>query len=480
MRLRFFVSLLCCLLVGSFLAACALGGGTGQSNAPILSPTGGGGNQMSTPTANSLHSAGEMRQVIIDTDMAVDDWMAILYLLHRPDVNVAAITVAGTGEAHCAAGVRNALKLVALAEHAPIPVACGRETPLQGNHVFPQGWRDFVDSLAGISLADGSNPNTDMNAVQLLTQILQASPAKVDLLTLGPLTNPAEAFQATPGLVNSIEAVTIMGGAVNVLGNVGSDVPGNTAAEWNIYIDPHAANIVLASGISVTLVGLDATNHAILTMDFLQQLQSAQLTPTSVFIYSVLSQMRAMIRSESYYFWDPLAAGILVDESLATYQDYSLCVVEEEGPESGRTVVRDGCPSTRVAVSADRVRFEQQFLETLNSPFAEDTGGLSLSTGAWTGTARNGDFEMEVTVSVSEVCQPGAVCAHFDIPSLPCSGDFSFVGMTEGMYQFQAVNQQGTCGAGQDFLQPQADGTLIYVSKGDYGETRGILQEVHP
>ncbi|HEX7567723.1 MAG TPA: nucleoside hydrolase, partial [Anaerolineaceae bacterium] len=231
-----------------------------------------------TPTSAIYHtqpSTGLMT-VIIDTDMARDDWMAILYLLNRPDVDVKAITVTGTGEAHCVPGVRNALRLVALAGYHPIPVACGREAPLQGNHVYPQAWRDLVDNLVGLTLPDGTNPDPGVDAVQLLTQIVQSSPEKVKILALGPLTNLAEAFQAAPGLVDNIGWIYIMGGAVHVPGNLRADVSGNTTAEWNIYIDPRAANIVFDSGASVTLVGLDATNHVPLTMDFYRRLQAAQ------------------------------------------------------------------------------------------------------------------------------------------------------------------------------------------------------------
>jgi pyrimidine-specific ribonucleoside hydrolase len=74
---------------------------------------------------------------IIDTDMAGDDWMAILFLLQRPDVNVIAITVTGTGEAHCGPGIRHALDLVLLAGRPKVPVTCGHEMPVIGNHAFP-------------------------------------------------------------------------------------------------------------------------------------------------------------------------------------------------------------------------------------------------------------------------------------------------------------------------------------------------------
>ncbi|OQY44390.1 MAG: hypothetical protein B6242_12910, partial [Anaerolineaceae bacterium 4572_78] len=70
------------------------------------------------------------KPVIIDTDMGTDDWLAMLYLLQRPELSVKAITVTGTGLAHCEPGTQNALGLVALAEQSDIPVTCGRETPL--------------------------------------------------------------------------------------------------------------------------------------------------------------------------------------------------------------------------------------------------------------------------------------------------------------------------------------------------------------
>lgn len=184
-------------------------------------------------------ASGGPRAVVIDTDMAADDWLAILYLLGRPEVNVKAITVAGSGEAHCGPGVRNALGLVALAGQPDIPVACGRETPLAGDHAFPDPWRDGVDTLLGLSLPANPNQPASGSAVQLLAAILRAAPGKVTLLTRGPLTNPAELLRDSPELADRIDAVYVMGGAVEVDGNVGVSGVGvdNRFAEWNVYVD---------------------------------------------------------------------------------------------------------------------------------------------------------------------------------------------------------------------------------------------------
>ena len=99
-----------------------------------------------TPTPTQTSNIAGLRPLIVDTDMASEDWIAVLYLLKNPDFNVLAITIAGTGETHCEPGVRNAMKLAQLAGRPDVPVACGRETPLQGDHVFPDAWRDGADA----------------------------------------------------------------------------------------------------------------------------------------------------------------------------------------------------------------------------------------------------------------------------------------------------------------------------------------------
>lgn len=307
------------------------------------------------------------RQVIIDTDMAVDDWFAILYLLQKPDVDVLAVTVTGTGEAHCDPGVKNALGLVKLADHAPIPTACGVEVPLRGANVFPDSFRDSVDSMLGIHLPKGSNPSSTEDAVDLIAEVLQSNSQPVDILVLGPQTNLAEFVTTYPKLKTRVGKIYLMGGAVNVGGNVASWIEGNAKAEWNIFIDPYAANLVFSSGIPIMMVGLDATNQCPLTMDFYNRIKSNAGTPEAGFVRDVLGQMQSFIESGRWYFWDPMAAAIMLDESLANFEEQPIYVVEEPGKELGATIVFPGAPPIRVAVSADGERFSQDFIQTLNN-----------------------------------------------------------------------------------------------------------------
>jgi len=311
--------------------------------------------------------AGDAQPVIIDTDMAADDWMAILYLLQRSGVDVKAITVVGTGEAHCAPGVRNALDLAAWAGRPEIPVACGQETPLSGDHAFPTAWRQQVDRLLGLSLPRNPNTPYDGSAAELLTRVVEQSPQKLHLVTFGPLTNVAQAIEGHPELVDNLERITIMGGAVNVPGNVrASSGLGNDLAEWNVYVDPQATAIVLGSGAPITLVPLDATQYVPLTPDFYKRMKRDRGTSTAEFVYRVLTQKESDVRSGFYYFWDPLAAAVVTQDTLATFEEMTLAVIVEEGPQSGRTLVSSTGHPVRVANGADAADFEGLFLDTLN------------------------------------------------------------------------------------------------------------------
>jgi inosine-uridine nucleoside N-ribohydrolase len=306
--------------------------------------------------------------VVIDTDVAEDDWMAILYLLRHPHVSVKAITVTGTGEAHSEPGARHSLGLLALAGQPDIPVAWGTETPLGGGQPFPDSVREAIDNLMGLSLPSNPKAPIEHGAVELLISIVKDSPHKVTVLTLGPLTNLAEAMQAEPSLADNLEMIYMMGGAVDVRGNVFGEMAGiaNTVAEWNIFCDPLAANTVFHSGAPITLVPLDATNDVPVTQAFCRRIEDDRGTPEADFVHRVLAKTVPRIGTGHYYFWDPLAAAILTDESLASLERRRLTVVVEEGPEAGRTKPADGGANMRVCNGADRARFETLFLGVLN------------------------------------------------------------------------------------------------------------------
>jgi pyrimidine-specific ribonucleoside hydrolase len=187
-------------------------------------------------------------------------------------------------------------------------------------------------------------------------------------VAVGPLTNIAEALQKTPEISNNIKEIYIMGGAVEVEGNVGNSGVGieNKYAEWNIYVDPVAANVVFNSGIPIILVPLDATQDVPVTRNFYNTLDKNRNTPMSNLVYELLTANLDFVDSGGFQFWDSLTAAVYTDPGIAAFKDVQLVVVEDEGPESGRTKPDSHGTKIKVTVGVNQKKFEQLFLTVLN------------------------------------------------------------------------------------------------------------------
>jgi pyrimidine-specific ribonucleoside hydrolase len=263
--------------------------------------------------------------------------------------------------------VRNALGLLEVSRAPHIPVTCGHEESFPGGHPAPDEWRASADKLYGAQVRTGDRRADERPAAELLADTIAAAPGQVVVVAIGPLTNLAEAFQADPALVGQIKTLVIMGGAVNAPGNVADGAEGidNRFAEWNFFADPVAADVVLASGAPITLVPLDATNDVPFSRGFYQRLRANQLTRPAVFTYNLL-YLNQWWLDGGMYWWDTLAAATAANPDLVTVEEMTLDVLTDDGPEMGRVVVSSGGSPARVAVAADRQRFEALFLAVLN------------------------------------------------------------------------------------------------------------------
>jgi inosine-uridine nucleoside N-ribohydrolase len=316
---------------------------------------------------DELIAVGTPVPVILDVDMAHDDMFAALFLLAHPGVDVLAITVSGTGEAHCEPGVANALGLAALSGQPDIPVACGPETPLSGTHEFPAQWRAGADSAYGVPIPTGGTP-AESSAQDLIVRLAHEAVEPVTIVAVGPLTNIAAAILEEPEIVDAIAQVFVMGGALEVDGNVGNSGVGiaNAYAEWNIYIDPVAADVVLGSGIPVTLVPLDATQQAPVTRGLIDALGEVKATRPADLVHALLTANLDFVDSGGFHFWDSLTAAIFTDESIAEFDDVRVRVITEEGPDVGRTALDEAGERIRVVTDIDRERFESVILTVWN------------------------------------------------------------------------------------------------------------------
>ncbi len=301
--------------------------------------------------------------VIIDTDAGSDDLMAIAFLLGRPDVRVEAITVVN-GLAHVGAGARNIVRLLELAGRAEIPVYAGRPEPSAGHAAFPARWRRDSDRLPGVHLPVMARGPEAMPAAKFLA----GRKNRVSILALGPLTNLAEALALRPAFAQTISEIVIMGGAIQARGNLddgGFFKTTNKTAEWNIFVDPRAAEAVFALGAPIRLVPLDATNRVKIDAAFLAEYDQRELTPLGRFVREILATERSSIDGGYYFAWDPLAAAALVEPEVIKTTKMSIAI-RRKPPEVGRTAETPGGKvNAVVAMDADAGLFRKLFLGAL-------------------------------------------------------------------------------------------------------------------
>ena len=297
--------------------------------------------------------------------MGSDDVMAIALLLSHREVPVEAITVVN-GLAHVPAGAANARRLVQASGRTSVLVLEGRETPLQRTADFPREWREGSDRPVSSDSPPAAR-NTERGEVWLGRRLKDAS-HPVRILALGPLTNVAIALAgANP---KAVEEIVIMGGAFRVPGNLGDGgafKTSNTTAEWNFYVDPEAAARVFRSGVPIRVVPLDATSRVKLDAAFLTRFQRETHGALAAIIGKVLNGERDNITQGIFYAWDPLAGAALLDSTVATWTPAHV-VMRVAGNEAGRSVIEPGAPNARVALDADRARFEALFLKAFASP----------------------------------------------------------------------------------------------------------------
>ncbi|WP_404402559.1 nucleoside hydrolase [Pelagibacterium halotolerans] len=198
-------------------------------------------------------------KIIIDTDPGQDDAVAILLALASPgDIDVLGI-VAVAGNVSLAQNAKNALKVVELSGRTDVPVYAGCARPLRrplvtAEHVHGQ------TGLDGPDLPEPQKQLEEMHGVDFIVETVLREPAgTVTLCALGPLTNLAMALVKAPEIAGKIKQIVLMGGAYFEVGNI------TPAAEFNIYVDPEAADIVFSSGVPIVMMPLDVTHQMLST-----------------------------------------------------------------------------------------------------------------------------------------------------------------------------------------------------------------------
>ncbi|MDW3184323.1 nucleoside hydrolase [Roseobacter sp.] len=199
------------------------------------------------------------RKIIIDTDPGQDDAVAILLALASPgEIDVLGITCVA-GNVPLALTSKNALMICELAGQTDVPVFAGCDRPL-GRDLVTAEHVHGETGLNGPTLPDPKMQLQDQHAVDFIIDTLRgAAPKSITLCPLGPLTNIATALEKAPEIAEAVQEIVLMGGAYFEVGNI------TPTAEFNIYVDPQAADIVFKSGIHIVVMPLDVTHKALVT-----------------------------------------------------------------------------------------------------------------------------------------------------------------------------------------------------------------------
>ncbi|WP_170437767.1 nucleoside hydrolase [Ruegeria arenilitoris] len=199
------------------------------------------------------------RKIIIDTDPGQDDAVAILLALASPDeIEVLGIT-AVAGNVPLELTAKNARIVCELAGRTDIPVFAGCDRPLKRPLITAEHVHGKT-GLDGPVLPDPQMPLAEGHGVNFIIDTLRAQdPGTVTLCPLGPLTNIATAFQKAPDIIGRVQEIVLMGGAYFEVGNI------TPTAEFNIHVDPEAADIVFKSGVPIVVMPLDVTHKALVT-----------------------------------------------------------------------------------------------------------------------------------------------------------------------------------------------------------------------
>ena len=303
-----------------------------------------------------------VRNIILDCDPGHDDAVAILLALGASSqLNLMAITVTG-GNVPLELTTKNTLRVIALAHREEIPVHAGCPRPLLRQIVTAE----HVHGESGLDTGSGrllELPNIEVakqHAVNYLIDTVRgAADQSITLVATGPLTNVAAAFTMAPDIIDRLDKLVIMGGACHVPGNV------TPAAEFNIYVDPHAAKAVFESGVDLVVFGLDITHQMLITPTRLAAI-AQRGGRTGAAVADMLEFFNQYDRSK--YGWegaplhDPCTIAWLIEPEIFTGREMAVTVDINDGPSLGRTVadwygVTDSIPNATVITDGDSDRF---------------------------------------------------------------------------------------------------------------------------
>ena len=300
------------------------------------------------------------KKIILDCDPGHDDAVAIMLAAASKEIEILGITCVG-GNVGLENTLDNALKVCTLIERTDIKIYSGAKKPIH----YDLFTAEYVHGKTGLD-KEGEpikiKPDYKVqkqNAIDFIIETCNSSTEQIYVCPTGPLTNIALSLQKDPSIKEKIKEIIFMGGAAMCLGNT------TPSAEFNIYVDPHAANIVLDSGIPLTMMGLDVTHQVNVNRDIINSMEENKNKSSKFFaelmqFYTIFH--KNLYETEDTPLHDPCVIAYLVDPSIFSGKLVNVKVEENSELTRGETVVdwlgvTDRKPNCFVMDKADDSKF---------------------------------------------------------------------------------------------------------------------------
>lgn len=308
--------------------------------------------------------------IILDCDPGHDDAIALILALASPELELKAVTTSA-GNQTPEKTLRNALRILTLLQRSDIPVAGGAVKPLMRELIIA----DNVHGESGLDGPELPEPNfapQQCNAVELIAKTLRESAEPVTIVATGPLTNIALLLTSHAELQPKIARIVIMGGAAG-LGNW------TPAAEFNIYVDPEAAEIVFQSRLPIVMAGLDVTHRAQIMSEDIERFRQLG-NPVAAVVADLLDFFMEYHKQEKWGFQgaplhDPCTIAWLIKPSMFTCVERWVGVETQGKYTQGMTVVdyyglTNNAPNTTVMMDIDRQAFVDLLVARVGTAYA--------------------------------------------------------------------------------------------------------------
>jgi inosine-uridine nucleoside N-ribohydrolase len=271
----------------------------------------------------------KIQEIIIDTDPGYDDALALMLAVKSEMFKIHAITTVA-GNTTIENTTRNARYILSLLKREDIPIYSGAEKPLVRNL-----FQSSVHGESGLgNLLPINEANLTHDAVEKILSIIERNPNKITLVTLGPLTNVAKAIKQKSVIMSQVKEIVIMGGAIRVPGNA------NRVAEFNIFVDPEAADIIFRFPVKKTLIPLDACMNVKMRVSDFERIKDQLLREPIVSMMTecikLISEYDGTVDSAQMY--DPLTIYSLMNPSACKKVNYNVLIETRGEITRGMTV----------------------------------------------------------------------------------------------------------------------------------------------